>query len=578
MPLKLSRALSEKLQERAEKEGVTPSFLASALVMNYALKNSREARVVHAALFPQGEEAQKFVEDGDRSHLRALVPAGRRWHPSNLTLLGSAAAEAISSLGYAEELNQALSLRPEDCSGALSSLMERLTGLAEKGKLYDETKKKLDSAAEENGELKEELKELEGKVQKLSEKATLYEQAEKQLSEKVEENKQLKQKTEEQEGRLRSLQDQLDKQEDLHKKETEQRFAELNKELAEKRKQIEKLSRQASVLRRQLESVRTTEMEERNALQSLRSSYQEAQGEIKAKSDELTSTRENLKKLQDENAYLLTKYWMMQEEIKKLRQQSDERIASCEKAKKDAELLAEKRRWAVGPLSVALSVTAKEADPQRLSWDAEEAVKSATRAALEEEYLKLPENLASLQLPKKLNPKYALAYWTGLFDYASARFIADAVAEVSAKVLGLSSEQITANEVKAVTEAVDAAKARADKSLSNASAELFGSYVNVNWLIKFPPGPEAAHDTASFAIYADSARKEVLKKMEDVKKLAIYAVVGKKEMAKFPWMGRTSRQEAKAAALKPRPVGIESAASNETPIPAAYLRQSPQAL
>ncbi|MGC8670971.1 MAG: hypothetical protein ACP5SK_04100, partial [Thermoprotei archaeon] len=121
-------------------EGVKPSFLASVLVMNYALK-SKEVRVVHAALFPQGKEVKKFVEDGDRSHLRALARPGDRWRSANLTLLGSAAAYAISSLGYSRELNRALSMSPEECSSALSSLLQKLMELADKGKSYGEVKR-----------------------------------------------------------------------------------------------------------------------------------------------------------------------------------------------------------------------------------------------------------------------------------------------------------------------------------------------------------------------------------------------------------------------------------------------------
>ncbi|MGC8615295.1 MAG: hypothetical protein ACP5UU_05770, partial [Thermoprotei archaeon] len=461
--------------------------------MNYALK-SKEVRVVHAALFPQGEEVKEFVEDGDRSHLRALARPGDRWRSANLTLLGSAAADAISSLGYSRELNRALSMSPEECSSALSSLLQKLRELADKGKSYGEAKRQLDSAMKENQGLRDEQKEVEDK------------------------------------------------------------FAELNKELADKRGQIRQLTKQVNTLKKQLEDLKQTERNEQLTISSLkwdnedvRKQLKSRTEELKAKSDELEAKKQGLTKLTGERNDLLKRYSAIEAEMNRQKEEGDAKISACEKAREEAQLLAEKRGWAVGPLSLALSLTAKEVDPLKLSWDAEKAIRDSTKAAWEENFLGLPENMVSLELPKGLDPKYALAFWTGLFDYASAKFVADGAAMVSKKLLATLGEAITKDEIKDLTMIVDAEVVMVNEFLSKTAVELFGSYWSVKDMLRFLSSDKVTHDAFSFSGCAYSVKGQITKRVEDLKMLVEYAATGKR-VAKALVIERARRKRTKSRA------------------------------
>ncbi|MFQ1021446.1 hypothetical protein [Tardisphaera saccharovorans] len=393
-------------------------------------------------------------------------------------------------------------------------------------------KRQLDSAMRENQSLSDKQREMEEKLKELSNKAALYDQAKEQLDEKLAESEELKKKQKDLEDEVKSLRDELAGQDEKRKREMDEKFAELNEELADKRKRIRQLTEQVDALKTQLEDLKKTELDERVTMNAAKMYNGELKNQLKARTDELEAARQQLKRLQGEHDDLLKRYSQVEAEMKRQKEESDTKISACEKARQEAQLLAEKRGWAVGPLSLALSLTAKEVDPVNLSWDAREAVEDATKAAWEEKFLGLPENIVSLELPKGLDPRYVLAFWTGLFDYASARFVADAVAMAWKELDATPAGAITADKIKEFTKMVDAKKERADEFLSTASVELFDSYSSVKRLLGFLSSDEINHEALSLVGYADGVKREVAKRMEDLSKLVAYAALGKIEARK----------------------------------------------
>ena len=72
-----------KVEAQAKASGLSPSYYATAVLMNHALSISKDARSAYISLFPKVANAnglQEFVEDGNRSHLPAslLGPAVSR--------------------------------------------------------------------------------------------------------------------------------------------------------------------------------------------------------------------------------------------------------------------------------------------------------------------------------------------------------------------------------------------------------------------------------------------------------------------------------------------------------------------
>ncbi len=253
VPLEIPEKLQAELEERARKEKAKPSFLASALIMNYALRD-REVRASHASYFPQGEETRKFVEDGDKSHLRALGPVSEGWRPSSVALLGSAAADLLSSLGFSEQLNEALSAGPERAPRAISSLLEEIRGMAEKGKAYDELRRDLDEKVRENEELAKKEKELEDRVKGMIEREKACDQLRKELESAKSEGKSLSEEV----GRLRaevsSLKDKLKREKEAHKKDMNEAFDDFNGQLKAALKQRDGLQAQVRGLKAELDA------------------------------------------------------------------------------------------------------------------------------------------------------------------------------------------------------------------------------------------------------------------------------------------------------------------------------------
>ncbi|WP_449463028.1 hypothetical protein PQ610_02035 [Tardisphaera miroshnichenkoae] len=485
--LKVSRELMQKLRERANREGVKDSQLASALLMNRALWK-KSARIAHAAYFPRGEEVQKFVEDGDKSHLRAVSSAeGPR--PSNLALLGSAALDFLSSLGYSDEIKRAPSLSPEEAEKAIRSLFEGIGEAVERGKSYDEVKAQLELLRAEAENARRRQKELG--------------------------------------DRVRSLADQLQKEGEAGKKEAQERIADLSRKLGEREQQITGLERQITQLKGDLESSKKVESDYVARNQSLSESLSSATSSLSDANEELKRLRSELQQTSEGCNKLKKDYLDALDDAKKMKEDYEARIESCEKARQSGELLAENRGWAVAPLSIALSVAAKNADALKLSWDAKFAIEDAPLIFIKDQQLKLPENLTSLQLPKGLDPRYALAYWTGMVNYGSAKFVADTAAIAAESLLAMPASLGPDEMNKRLKIVTDAVRATANDFFSNAWKQLLDAYWDEKEMANLN-ADEISKDVDSFLKAVTEVREKTEQSIENLDKVLELAAIGKR--------------------------------------------------
>ncbi len=500
--LKVPREALRALDERAEREGVNPSTLASALIMNYALKE-REVRASHASYFPQGEEVRAFVEDGDKSHLRRVAPSGREWHPSNVAQLGSAAADLLSSLGYSKEVEKALSLSADEAPVFMKSLMDKVREGAEKGRAYDQLKIDHDREVKERERLEKENEELRGKVN--------------------------------------SLQESLQSERKAHEEEMKRKFAELNEELAKEKKSARRLRATVTKLSGELEQAKKRAKDAEDYTWSLKLALDEKDKDLKEVKNQLDSAKvaleeqkkqEVLTAMAIQNERARTK--ALEEEkgalTRSLEEQRAQHLAALQEAQKAesaARALADAREWAVAPLSVALQVAAKNADALDLSWDAMDAVEAAATRRLNGLYKNLPKDMDSFKLPKDLDPRYVVAYWVGLLSYASAGFVEDAAETASRDLQNITKDSDYNQVVKAMDELMGSFQALAKRFFSSAETELFSSYWSEREMTKVLGTDEIVESTTKFTNYVRAIGERTTRELEDLQAAMLYATFGK---------------------------------------------------
>jgi hypothetical protein len=181
VPVDLPKEAYVRLRERASRAGESVNVLASALLLNYSLRDPYVRRE-HASFFPQSAETARFVKDGDKSHLiRAYKRAGGGG-AVNYVALGRIFYDSFLGLvADEEEMKGVASLGSEELKAEVKGYVKRLKQLVDDGlkepelrRENEELRAEVQRLRAENGKLREgvqsrdrELKELRARKEEL---------------------------------------------------------------------------------------------------------------------------------------------------------------------------------------------------------------------------------------------------------------------------------------------------------------------------------------------------------------------------------------------------------------------------
>ncbi|MFQ1020782.1 hypothetical protein [Tardisphaera saccharovorans] len=229
VPIDLPKEAYVRLRERASRARESVNVLASALLLNYSLRDPYVRRE-HASFFPQSAETARFVRDGDKSHLIRAHKGAGGGGAVNYVALGKIFYDSFLRLvADEEELKRVASLGSEDLRAWVQKYVDKLKGLVDEGMKVPtlrienaELKTTLEALSSKNAQLRnalqsrdQDLKELKQemnvKVKQLSDEKEDLQQRNSQLQE---DNAELEQELKAEKERAEKLQGYMEEYED----------------------------------------------------------------------------------------------------------------------------------------------------------------------------------------------------------------------------------------------------------------------------------------------------------------------------------------------------------------------------